>query len=88
MKDISLDIRKDSLRGLLTVIKVVDPQTMSLSVLPALEACRKAGADPFVNAIINRIYQVLTASLPVEVISTKILPNLIPYLSDPSITKA
>jgi hypothetical protein len=75
------------LRALYAIIKGVDVQTMSGSVLPALEGARKAGSDPFVNSIINTIYIVLTNSLPIDVISGKILPILIPYLSDPSINR-
>jgi hypothetical protein len=87
LKDPVIDTRKDALKGLYSIIKSIDVQTISLSVLPALEAARKAGSDPFVNCIINTIYNVLTNTLPTEVISSKILPVLIPYLSDPSINR-
>lgn len=36
LKDPSIEIRKDALRGLYGILKVIDGQTMSLSVLPAL----------------------------------------------------
>ena len=82
-----IDIRKDALRALYAILRVIDAQTMSLSVLPAIEAARKAGSDPFVNAIINAIYNNLSSTLPSDVLSNKILPALIPYLSEPSISK-
>lgn len=81
LKDPQIDIRKDALRALYAILKVIDAQTMSLSVLPAIEAARKAGSDPFVNAIINAIYNNLSTSLPCDILSSKILPTLIPYLS-------
>jgi hypothetical protein len=48
---------------------------------------RKSGSDTFVNAIINAIYNNLALSLPSDVLSSKILPVLIPYLSEASISK-
>ena len=36
LKDPSIEIRKDALRGLYGILKVIDGQTMSISVLPAL----------------------------------------------------
>jgi hypothetical protein len=86
-KDPLIDIRKDALRALYSILKVVDAQTMSVSVLPAIEVARKAGSDPFVNAIINAIYNNLASSLPSDILSSKILPTLIPYLSEASISK-
>jgi hypothetical protein len=88
MKDPVIETRKDALRGLYAIVKIIDLQTMSISVVPALEAARKAGSDPFINSIINTIYIVLTNSLPTDIISGKILPVLIPYLSDPSINRS
>ena len=88
LKDPSIDIRKDGLRGLYAIIRIIDVQTMSLGVLPAIESARKAGSDPFINAIINHIYNILSATLPSDILSSKILPVLIPYLSDPSINKS
>lgn len=35
-KDPSIDIRKDALRGLYGILKTIDAQTISLSVLPAI----------------------------------------------------
>ena len=34
------------------------------------------------------IYKILGQSLPLDAVSGKILPTLIPYLTDPSITRA
>lgn len=64
-KDPNLDIRKDALRALLAMISLIDTQTVTLTILPALETVRKAGADPFVNAVIARIYSMLGESLPI-----------------------
>ena len=58
---------------------------MSLVILPGLESARKMGSDPMINAIINKMYNMMTESLSIEVISSKILPVLIPYLTEPSI---
>jgi hypothetical protein len=63
-KDPSIDIRKDALRALYGILKSIDAQTLSLSVLPSIEFARKAGSDPFVNSIINAIYNNLSSSLP------------------------
>jgi hypothetical protein len=35
-KDPLIDIRKDALRAIYAILKVIDAQTMSLSVLPAI----------------------------------------------------
>ena len=83
-----IDTRKDALRALYAILRVIDAQTMSVSVLPAIEAARKAGSDGFVNAIINAIYNHLATTLPSDVLSSKILPTLIPYLSEASISRA
>ena len=45
------------------------------------------GSDPMINAIINKMYNMMTESLSIEIISSKILPVLIPYLAEPSINK-
>jgi hypothetical protein len=87
LKDPALEIRKDSLKALYSILGVVDTQTLSLTILPGLEIARKAGSDPFVNAIIARMYKTLGETLQIDVVSSKILPTLIPYLTDPSITK-
>ena len=60
---------------------------MSLVILPGLESARKMGSDPMINAIINKMYNMMTESLSIEVISSKILPVLIPYLTEPSINR-
>jgi len=36
LKDPSLDIRKDSLRALYSIIRIIDVQTVALSILPAI----------------------------------------------------
>ena len=84
-KDQNIDIRKDALRALYSIINQVDSQTLSLVILPGLESARKMGSDPMINAIINKMYNMMTESLSIEVISSKILPVLIPYLTEPSI---
>ena len=56
-------------------------------ILPGLESARKMGSDTMINAIINKMYNMMTESLSIEVISSKILPVLIPYLTEPSINR-
>ena len=56
-------------------------------VLAGLENCRKAGADPFINAITVELYNKITLNMSAEVLANKIMPGLMPYLIDPSIEK-
>lgn len=88
LKDPNLDIRKDALKGLNSILQLIDNQTVTLSVLPGLEAARKAGSDAFVNAIITHMHKKLGESLPIDVLSSKILPTLLPYLTDPSLSRS
>jgi hypothetical protein len=60
---------------------------MSLSVLPGIEVARKAGSDAFVNAIITAIYNHLASTLPSDILASKILPTLIPYLAEAGISR-
>ena len=87
-KDPNIEVRKDALKALLTIIASIDTQTVTLTILPALETVKKAGTDALINALIAKIYKFLGESLQIEILGNKILPSLIPYLSDPSITKA
>ena len=59
LKDPNIDIRKDTLKALFGILNCIDTQTVSLTILPGLEIARKAGSDPFINAIIARIYNML-----------------------------
>jgi hypothetical protein len=59
LKDPSIDIRKDALKGLYSILHLIDNQTVSLSILPGLETARKAGSDPFVNSIITHMHKKL-----------------------------
>lgn len=88
LKDPSIQIRKDALKGINSILHLLDTQTVSLSILPSIEGARKAGSDGFVNAITMHIYKRLGDSLPVQIISTKILPTLVPYLTEPSINRS
>ena len=56
-------------------------------ILPGLEKNRKSGTDPFANAITLKIYSNISKNLSIEVIGNKIIPSLIPYLTDQSINK-
>lgn len=87
MKDPTIEIRKDAFRALYSILNVIDPLTFSNAILPGIEAGRKAGSDQFINAICNAIYNHLAQHLSPDVIGLKILPVLIPYLNDPSISK-
>lgn len=66
-------------------IKILDTQTITSIVLPGLESSRKGGSDPFVNAITVSIYEMLGKTLPTETLSSKLIPTILPYLTDPSV---
>ena len=87
MKDSNQEIRKKSLIALKKSIKILDSQTIVSHVLPGLENSRKAGTDPFINALTVFIYGELAKSLSTEIISSKLIPTILPYLTDPSVTK-
>lgn len=63
LKDTSIEIRKDSLKALLAILNLIDSQTISSTVLPAIEACRKISSDNYINAITVHIYNMLSATL-------------------------
>jgi hypothetical protein len=86
IKDPNIDIHKKSLIALRKIVKMLDTQTITSIVLPNLDAARKLGTDPFINAITVSIYTILSKNLPLEIISTKLLPTLLHYLNDPNIT--
>jgi len=56
-------------------------------VLPALEKMRKIVNKPAINMIILNIYEGIASKLGIKVISTVILPSLIPLLNDESLSK-
>lgn len=85
MKDQNTEIHKKSLIALKKTIKILDTQTVTSIVLPGLENSRKAGGDPFVNAITVAIYTALGKSLPSDALASKLIPTLLPYLSDPNV---
>lgn len=70
-----------------SIINRLDPHTIVNVVLSGLENCRKAGADPFINAITVELYNKITVNMSAEVLATKIMPGLMPYLIDPTIEK-
>lgn len=86
IKDQSIDIHKKSLIALRKTIKILDTQTITSIVLPGLESCKKSASDPFVNAITVSIYTMLGKSLPSEVLCSKLIPTILPYLSDPNVS--
>ena len=59
-KDQNIDVRKDALKALYSIINLVDSQTLSLVILPGLESARKMDSDPMINAIINKMYNMMT----------------------------
>lgn len=87
LKDPNIEVRKDALIGLYSILNLIDSQTLSFGILPNLEAARKMGSDPLINALITRMYNIMTETLSGEIIGTKILPVLIPYLTEPSINR-
>lgn len=86
MKDSNGEVHKKSLMALRKCIKILDVQTITSQVLPGLENSRKAGTDPFINAISISIYTQLAKSLPTEILSSKLIPTILPYLTDPSVS--
>lgn len=85
IKDQNSQIYKKSLIALRKSIKILDNQTITSIVLPGLEACKKSGSDPFVNAITVSIYGMLGKSLPSEILCAKLIPTILPFLSDPNV---
>lgn len=85
IKDQSSEIYKKSLIALRKTIKILDTQTITSIVLPGLQACKKAGSDPFVNAITVSIYTMLGKNLPSQTLCAKLIPTILPYLSDPNV---
>ena len=64
MKDSNSEVHKKSLIALKKCIKILDVQTITSQVLGGLENSRKAGTDPFINAISVSIYSQLAKTLP------------------------
>lgn len=85
IKDQNNDIHKKSLIALRKSIKILDTQTITSIVLPGLEASRKSGSDPFINAITVSIYAMLGKTLPSQALCSKLIPTVLPYLSDPNV---
>lgn len=85
IKDQNPEIHKKSLIALRKSIKILDTQTITSIVLPGLEACKKLGSDPFINAITVSIYTMLGKTLPSETLCSKLIPTVLPYLSDPNV---
>lgn len=85
IKDQSTDVHKKSLIALRKSIKILDTQTITSIVLPGLETARKSGSDPYVNAITVSIYTMLGKTLPSQILCAKLIPTVLPYLSDPNV---
>jgi hypothetical protein len=64
LKDQNQVIHRKSLIALRKSIRILDTQTVTSIVLPGLDASRKLGTDPFINAITVSIYTLLGKSLP------------------------
>lgn len=56
INDKTYEIRKYSLIALYKTMSMYDAQTVSDQIIPGLEKNRKAGTDPFVNAITLKLY--------------------------------
>lgn len=63
-----------------------DSQVITDQILPALDKLRKTGSDSFNNALTLQLYSVFSFSLPIDIIGNKIIPSLVPYLVDSSIS--
>ena len=70
------------------MLPVIDSQTISSHILTGLENNRKAGTDPFINAITVSIYSSIAKNLSADTIGTKIVPTLLPYLVDPTVSQS
>lgn len=87
MKDDKVEIRKDALKALYAIINRLDPLTIVNVVLTGLQNCRKAGADHFISSITVEIYNKITLNMSAEILATKLMPGLMPYLTDPTIQR-
>lgn len=70
------------------ILPVIDSQTIATHVLAGLENSRRAGTDGFINAITVSIYGSIAKNLSADIIGTKIVPTLLPYLVDPTVNKS
>ena len=73
------------MKVLYSIVNKLDPLTIVNVVLNGLEACRKIGADEFINSITVEIYNKITKNISGEVLATKVIPGVILYLIDPTI---
>lgn len=86
LKDTNIEVHKKGLIALKKTIKILDPQTITSIVLPGMDSSRKGSSgDPFINAITISIYESLGKTLPAEILSSKLIPTILPYLTDPSV---
>ena len=88
VSDKTTEIRKLALIVLYKTASTFDSQVVTDQILPALDKLRKVGTDPFSNAISLKLYTLFSKNLSIEVIGTKIIPGLVPYLMEPSISNA
>ena len=80
------EIRKLALICIYKSASSYDSQIITDQILPALEKLRKAGSDSFINALTLQLYSVFSLNLSIDVIGNKIIPSLIPYLVDSTIS--
>lgn len=58
------------------------------SVLASLEKLKPLGTDRELNQIVLKIYQALAKTLSSDVVATKLLPQITPYLTDTTLSKS
>lgn len=80
------EIRKLALICIFKSAGSFDSQVITDQILPALDKLRKAGSDSFCNAITLTLYSVFSGNLSIEIIGNKIIPSLVPYLVDNTIS--
>jgi hypothetical protein len=56
--------------------------------MATLDKVKQVGTDRAINQIILKIYQQIASTLPVEMIATKILPQITPFLMEIQLTRS
>ncbi|CAK94318.1 unnamed protein product (macronuclear) [Paramecium tetraurelia] len=81
--DQNIEIRKTTLICIYKTLNVMDTDL----VLNSLEKVKALGTDRQLNQIVLKIYQSLSKILSIDQVSQKLLPQITPYLTDPTLSK-
>ncbi|CAD8105583.1 unnamed protein product [Paramecium sonneborni] len=82
-QDQNIEIRKTTLICIYKTLNVMDADL----VLTSLEKVKALGTDRQLNQIVLKIYQSLSKILSIDQVSQKLLPQITPYLTDPTLSK-